>query len=194
MAILIAGSAPLFGADDSGARPRADRFAMEHSCRQVLRRPQPKLETVLLSINGRRPVELHLRVAKTAEEQSYGLMCRHPGRREGMLYVFPEDSRGSVWMYQTLVPLETYFLDADGKVVDVASMHPCPHEPAAPNAASIERCRHQRYESSKRRRFMLEFPPELGAALGLKRGDRAAFRRPGERLKELVVVPPDFEK
>ena len=67
-------------------------------------------------------------LALTSESRSLGLMDRRRAPADGMLFVFPEDTRGGFWMKNTLVRLTIVFFDADGKRVRKLSMTPCRQE------------------------------------------------------------------
>jgi uncharacterized membrane protein (UPF0127 family) len=69
-------------------------------------------------------------VADTPAEREQGLM----GRRslpadEGMVFTWPQDHRGAFWMKDTLIPLSIAFYAADGRIVRILDMTPCPTEP-----------------------------------------------------------------
>lgn len=66
--------------------------------------------------------------ALTSVSRSLGLMNRRKAPADGMLFVFPEDTRGGFWMKNTLVPLTIVFFNADGKRVRELSMTPCRQE------------------------------------------------------------------
>jgi hypothetical protein len=67
-------------------------------------------------------------LAITSASRSLGLMNRRRAPADGMLFVFPEDTRGGFWMKNTLVPLTIVFFNADGKRVRKLSMTPCRQE------------------------------------------------------------------
>jgi uncharacterized protein len=67
-------------------------------------------------------------LAITSASRSLGLMNRRRAPADGMLFVFPEDTRGGFWMKNTLVPLTIAFFNADGKRVRKLSMTPCRQE------------------------------------------------------------------
>ena len=68
-------------------------------------------------------------VAKTSAQRSLGLMNRRQAPKDGMLFVFPEPTRGGFWMKNTLVPLTIVFFDSAGKRVRKLSMTPCREDP-----------------------------------------------------------------
>lgn len=69
-------------------------------------------------------------VADDAVEQSHGLMYRKqmPFER-GMVFLFEEERQGSFYMLNTLIPLSIAFFDADGVIIDILDMEPCPDDP-----------------------------------------------------------------
>ncbi len=85
-------------------------------------------------------------LAMTSEERSLGLMNRGKAPRDGMLFVFPNDTSGGFWMKNTLVPLTIVFFDRDGKRVRRLSMKPC----------RVDSC--PIYHPNRRYRFALELP------------------------------------
>jgi uncharacterized membrane protein (UPF0127 family) len=73
---------------------------------------------------------IRVEVADDAEERARGLM----GRRElaedaGMVFVFPEPTRGAFWMRDTLIPLSIAFYDGSGTILRILDMEPCRAEP-----------------------------------------------------------------
>lgn len=64
-------------------------------------------------------------VADTPAEREVGLM-RRPSMpdNQGMLFVFPADGRQCMWMKDTLIPLSVAFIDAQGRIVNIADMLP----------------------------------------------------------------------
>lgn len=68
---------------------------------------------------------LTVEVADTPAEREYGLMKRASmPENQGMLFVFPADSRQCMWMKDTLIPLSVAFIDAQGQIVNIADMEP----------------------------------------------------------------------
>lgn len=83
-------------------------------------------------------------LAMSSEQRSLGLMHRKKAPRDGMLFVFPNDTSGGFWMKNTLVPLRIVFYDVHGVRVRTLSMKPCRRDP----------CR--LYDPGRRYRFALE--------------------------------------
>jgi hypothetical protein len=73
--------------------------------------------------------------AATAELRSRGLMgVTDLVDVDGMLFVFvtetyTEPVQSSFWMKDTLIPLDIWFFDYSGKLVDMLTMTPCDSEP-----------------------------------------------------------------
>ena len=85
-------------------------------------------------------------LALTPDERSTGLMRRRQAPKDGMLFVFPEDTTGGFWMKNTLVPLRILFFDARGRRVRAFLMTPCRVDPCTV------------YDPRRAYRFALELP------------------------------------
>ena len=70
-------------------------------------------------------------VANTDHSREQGLMNRkNLPRDHGMLFIFEHEQIWAFWMKNTLIPLDVVWLDAEGRIVDVAEhMQPCVAEP-----------------------------------------------------------------
>ena len=100
-------------------------------------------------------------VARSAEEQSRGLMYRKRlGPREGMLFVYERDRRLSFWMKNTSVPLSIGFLTKDGTIVQIEDMTPFDLDTVR-SVISV--------------RYALELPKGAFAEVGAGVGDRIIF-------------------
>jgi uncharacterized membrane protein (UPF0127 family) len=70
-------------------------------------------------------VRICVEVAATPSARERGLMYRTKlADNEGMLFVFPSSGSYSLWMKDTLIPLDAAFLDRDGVILRIASMSP----------------------------------------------------------------------
>lgn len=105
---------------------------------------------------------LRVAIADTAALRTRGLMgVTDLGELDGMLFVFPADTRGAFWMKDTLIPLDIWFFDAAGLLVDGLRMEPCPADPCP------------LYEAAGAYRYAVETPagsqaePGPGALLGI---------------------------
>jgi uncharacterized membrane protein (UPF0127 family) len=70
------------------------------------------------------PVAVH--VADTPALRARGLMEQDSlAAGTGMVFVYAEDTTGSFWMRDTLIPLSIAFADASGRIVGMYDMDPC---------------------------------------------------------------------
>ena len=68
---------------------------------------------------------LRVEVAYTESTRSKGLMSRQSmDDNEGMLFIFPEAGRHSMWMMNTDIPLSVAFLDGKGVILNIEDMTP----------------------------------------------------------------------
>ncbi len=89
------------------------------------------------------PRVFEVEVADTGAERARGLMYRETLAADaGMLFDFERPRRVSMWMKNTLIPLDMLFIDDAGKVVEIAA-NTVPHDltaigPDAPVRAVLE--------------------------------------------------------
>ena len=64
-----------------------------------------------------KPIQYHVEVAKTNEEQAEGLMYRLELKQNGgMLFLFNNEKKASFWMKNTLIPLDIIFINKNGSI------------------------------------------------------------------------------
>lgn len=77
---------------------------------------------VSLNISGH---ALHAEVAYTPTSRAKGLMHRDSlDENNGMLFVFPNADRYSMWMLNTKIPLSVAFIDDKGMILNIENMRP----------------------------------------------------------------------
>lgn len=107
-------------------------------------------------------------LATTAEQQMRGLMFRETmAANAGMLFIYPEERLITMWMKNTILPLDMVFADARGVVVSV-------HANAVPFSEDVISSRFPAMA-------VLEINGGLAAKLGIREGDRLihpGFRKP----------------
>ncbi len=106
--------------------------------------------------------------ATTPQQQARGLMFRSelaPDR--GMIFLFPDESPRGFWMYNTLIPLDIIWMNADRRIVFIsAHTPPCP----SPNRAECPN-----YGGGFAAQYVLELAAGQAAGRRLKVGDRITF-------------------
>ena len=127
--------------------------------------PQPRLPAerlVIVSRDGTRRHEFRVEMAVQPEQQTVGLMFREAvGPDEGMLFDWGAPRESSMWMRNTLVPLDMLFIAADGRVHRIAE-RTVPHSLDLVGAAAPARA-------------VLEVNGGTAARLGIRPGDRVLF-------------------
>ena len=106
----------------------------------------------------------HVELAETPEQRARGLMFRRTLAPDaGMLFLFPERERPTMWMANTWLPLDMLFIAADGRVVHVFQ-----------NAVPRSRLT---VSSPRPARMVLELGGGTARRLGIAPGDRLSWRR-----------------
>ena len=81
-----------------------------------------EIPTIHLKVSGH---TLSAEVAYKKESRIRGLMYRSfMDKNSGMLFVFPETTRHSMWMINTYIPLSIAFLDKNGIILNIIDMSP----------------------------------------------------------------------
>ena len=100
---------------------------------------------------------LRAEVADTPETRRRGLMFRNRlPESAGMIFIFPNEQRISMWMKNTLIPLSVAFIDSNGRITNIEQMQPGSK---------------QTHSSSRPARFALEMNQGWFKERGIKSGD-----------------------
>ena len=102
---------------------------------------------------------IEVEVARTPEERGVGLMHRTrlaPDR--GMLFDFRVTRQVTMWMKNTLIPLDMFFAESDGRIVTIAERTTPLSEKRIPSGQPV--------------RFVLEMAGGSAERLGIAPGDR----------------------
>jgi len=100
-------------------------------------------------------------LAETPDKQALGLMFRDSmADDQGMLFLFPAESRRSFWMKNTRIPLDIFYFDSELRLVSVAAdVQPC-RTPSCPA-----------YPSEGPAQYVLELNAGKAAELAVRPGD-----------------------
>jgi uncharacterized membrane protein (UPF0127 family) len=108
------------------------------------------------------PRKFTVEVATTPEQMEQGLMFRRSLAPDaGMVFDFKTPSMATMWMKNTLIPLDMLFVDAQGRIVNI-------HERAVPGALDM-------IAAAAPVRAVVELNGGTAARLGIRPGDRVRF-------------------
>ncbi|WP_322797366.1 DUF192 domain-containing protein [Tepidiforma sp.] len=75
---------------------------------------------VVVIEQGEARASVTVELATTPQQRAQGLMFRRAlGENDGMLFIFPAESRGGFWMRNTYIPLDIAYIGADLTIVDI---------------------------------------------------------------------------
>lgn len=122
------------------------------------RRPEP----LSITVAGGETHVFEVEIAETFEEKARGLMHRRSLAPDGgMLFVYTKELRQSMWMKNTLIPLDMLFIRQNGRIAHI-------HERAVPGSLAT-------ISSRGRVLAVLELRGGTVARLGIRKGDRVAY-------------------
>ena len=102
-------------------------------------------------------------IARTMEEQNYGLMNRSTlGPDRGMIFPYDPPQAVAFWMKNTLIPLDIIFVAPGGTILNIAANATPLSLEALPSAGPVE--------------AVLEIAGGRAAELGIKAGDRVEWQ------------------
>jgi uncharacterized membrane protein (UPF0127 family) len=107
------------------------------------------------------PQKFSIELALNDAQMEQGLMFRRSMAPDaGMLFDFKQPTNVTMWMKNTVIPLDMLFLDTSGKIIDI-------HERAVPYSTDI-------IASAVPSRYVIELNGGTVARLGIKLGDQVA--------------------
>jgi hypothetical protein len=117
----------------------------------------PTSSLTIVSATGRH--RFAVEVAETPEQMMQGLMFRREmAPNAGMLFDYKQPIVATMWMRNTLIPLDMLFVDAQGRIVNI-------HERAVPQTDDV-------IAAAAPVRAVIELNGGTAARLGIKPGDR----------------------
>ena len=101
---------------------------------------------------------VHVEIAADDPTREQGLMYRdHLAPDAGMLFIYPEPMVASMWMRNTLIPLDMLFVNPKGRIVSI-------HERAVPGSLEV-------ISATAPVKATIELNGGTAARLGIKPGD-----------------------
>ncbi|KIP99864.1 signal peptide protein [Agrobacterium tumefaciens] len=123
-------------------------------------------EPLTIETSSGKKLEFSAELATTDGQRQQGLMFRKSmAPADGMLFDFGIDREVTMWMRNTLIPLDMVFISKDGKVTHV-------HANAVPHSEDI-------ISSRGPVRFVLELNGGTAGQLGIDRGDTVRSKQIG---------------
>ena len=132
---------------------------------------QPKLRTMKLWLG---PLEIEAELALTNPEVVTGMMFRKEiGEKEGMLFVFRDETRRSFWMKNVPIPLTCAYIDGEGTILEIHDMKALDESPIYSKSDKIQYVLEMKHGWFERNRI------EVGTVVRTERGSLSEtfFRR-----------------
>ncbi len=124
--------------------------------------PQNDATTVLTIAGASGRHRFTVELAETPAQMERGLMFRRQLAPDaGMLFDFKQPTMATMWMRNTLIPLDMLFVDGQGRIVNI-------HERAVPQSDAI-------IAAAAPVRAVIELNGGTAARLDIKPGDRVLF-------------------
>ena len=120
----------------------------------------PTSQVTIVSAGG--PHKFTVELAATPAQLEQGLMFRRSlAPDSGMLFDFQVPSMATMWMKNTLIPLDMLFVDAQGRIVNI-------HQRAVPGSLET-------IAAAAPVRAVIELNGGTATRLGIRPGDRVVF-------------------
>jgi len=117
----------------------------------------PTSELTILSASG--PHRFKVELAETPAQMTQGLMFRTSLAPDaGMLFDYKEPTAATMWMRNTLIPLDMLFIDAQGRIVNI-------HQRAVPESLDL-------IAAAAPVRAVIELNGGTASRLGIQPGDQ----------------------
>jgi uncharacterized membrane protein (UPF0127 family) len=108
-------------------------------------------------------VTIDIEIAETEYERQLGLMKRKEMKeKQGMLFIFPDETLRSFWMRNTLISLDMIFVSAQKEIVTI-------HK----NTKVLS---DQSYPSTKPAKYVIEVDAGFSNRYNIKEGDRISWK------------------
>jgi len=117
----------------------------------------PTSELTIISATG--PHRFKVELAETPAQMTQGLMFRTSlAPNAGMLFDYKQPTAATMWMRNTLIPLDMLFVDAQGRIVNI-------HQRAVPQSLDV-------IAAAAPVRAVIELNGGTASRLGIEAGDR----------------------
>lgn len=123
----------------------------------------------------------NVQVAKTPKEREIGLMnVKKLSLDSGMLFEYPDNSYPSIWMKNTVIPLDALFIDSQAKVVHI-------EHNMEPNSLASRK-------TKKVCKYVLEINGGLAKKMDINEGDLIGTTLLSKNITNFVLKPNKKKK